>query len=1037
MILHSTIKHFLILVVLLVTVPVAAQQPAFKCTRLTNVDGLSDNMVFCALQDRHGFMWFGTRDGLNKYDGYKFTVYRHNATDPSSLSDGGVYTLFEDSGGNLWVGTHTGGLNRFDRETGRFIRYGFSSGESIGQISSICDDIQGNIWFTTSPPITRLYKLLFPSGTIVNYEHSDDDPWSINSPLINYVCRDSTGKMWVTTHLGFNQYDYQRDGFINHQNNPAYRHRLGSSNSLRANKNNSFWICDTTDRVVYVSYTGNGFTYKTIFPNTASRLPGNNGRCILPDRSGSIWFATVGNGIARIDTVLGQYTSLPQQENAYYNIPSKRIFDLYEDRSQNIWVCTDAGIGKLSRQTQYFHHFDDQSGLSHRDVRSITRDYRGALLVGTAGGGLDRILDNSLQQITPIAPYTQSFRARTINTIYSDKRHTLWLGTNTGLYTMGQGAGRYHLSPMGLYGQRIWSMLEDSNGNFWVGTLHGGLICINRGKVVYYLRRKDNLNPYAHTSVFSLLETPDGILWIGTNDGLYKFNTHTSEWKHWLYKADNAPGLTNNDVWCIHESRDGTIWLGTSGGGLNALNPRTGSFTHFTEDDGLPSNIICAILEDDHQNLWVSTNKGLARFNIRSKNITSFGIGDGLFISEFHFKTCFRDTDGTMYFGGVGGYIHFHPDSISNNSNAPQMAFTSFKVFDRELATDTAIAYKREIKLDHTSNYFTVEFTALDFSNPVKNHYRYRLMEFDDHWRETDGSRPYASYTNIPPGEYVLWVQGSNSDGVWNSAGVSLFIVVQPAWWQTWWFRVAAAFGVVVLVVSFTWWRYRSLKQRNEVERRLVESQLQALRSQMNPHFIFNSLNSILHFITTNDPETAHVYLSKFSKLIRAILEDSRSEFISLEEEVRVLGLYLELEALRFDNQFSYEIIVDPDIDLQTQQIPPMLLQPHVENAIKHGLIHTVPDGRLEISIRRQGDIIVCSVSDNGIGRERSQALKQQSLYKHVSQGIGLTKDRIAILNSIHSEHYGVEINDLTNGNGTSSGTRVDIRISSFSQEPE
>lgn len=1011
-------------------------------------------------------MWFGTRDGLNKYDGYKFTVYRHNPADSGSLSDNAISCLFEDSRGNIWAGTHRGSLNMFNRSTNTFSHYypgsKLSQENALGEIAVICEDLKGYLWFTSSPPNTGLRKLDPRTGQVYHYIHDPSDPHSISSNDATYVCRDSMGVIWMGTfNCGINRYNEKDDNFTNYRTQPEYGLKVtGKIQQLHAYQNQSFWIGDWSAYISLLVLSKNQ-AHRNRFTSTYMPLREGEERItsLLQDRSGQIWIARLG-GIYFLNKTNGLITPITLTLAGSSDIAANNVSNLYQDHNNNIWICTVSGVLKIHFQSRYFQHFQLPSpNFQAVNVRSIFKQDNNTLWIGSEGNGLYKINPLSISILHATSPYQSKFRINTINTIYQDSEKKIWCGTNAGFLLVDSVNNKLHtfLPSQSQREMRIWSIIEPLPDMLWCGPLRRGLQKIdiknrkathysyldNRvftdkyggvGKNSLYQQEYDiNLGVESRTnnSIFSLLRDSKGQIWVGTNRGLYKVAPSQKTVVHYKHTDNDSSSVSPYDIWYIHESHDGTIWLGTSGGGLNALNPRTGTFAHFTENQGLPSNIICGILEDEHHNLWISTNKGLARFNTRSKSITSFGIGDGLFISEFHFKACFKDTDGTMYFGGIGGYVRFHPDSITANSKAPMMAFTSFKVFDKELLLDTAITYKREIQLNHTNNYFSVEFTALDFSNPLKNNYRYRLIGFDEQWRETDGSRPYASYTNIPPGEYVLWVQGSNSDGVWNSAGISLFIVISPAWWQTWWFRTAVILSLMIIVASLAWWRYRSLKRRNEVERRLVESQLQALRSQMNPHFIFNSLNSILHFITTNDPETAHVYLSKFSKLIRAILENSRSEFISLEEEVRVLGLYLELEALRFDNQFSYEIIIDLDIDLQAQQIPPMLLQPHVENAIKHGLIHTVPDGRLEVRIRRQGDIIICSVTDNGIGRERAQALKQRSLYKHVSQGIALTKDRIAILNSIHSEHYGVEINDLTDDSGISAGTRVDIRVSS------
>lgn len=1027
---------------------VKAQQPAFRCTQITTEDGLSDNMVFCALQDRQGFIWFGTRDGLNKYDGYKFTVYRHNPKDSTSLSGNSVSCLFEDSKGNLWVGTGGMGLNKLNDQKQTFTRYKHIPGNprSIceGKIDQICEDNDGMLWIVTALPTPHLQKFNPGTGAFQTYKPSGDK-YSISSNLVTSVCKDSLGALWIGTfEKGLNRYDKTLDGFINYHTCPSYGFKhTGNIVQMYVDREKDFLVQDTTLTISLLKqYAPNSFRREGMKTHEYSIQDVSSITTLHRDRLGYIWAGSTEAGIYIINWDKTSYLHYTSEPKGGSSISNGQIMHITSDNSDNIWICTADGVYRFHHQTRYFQHFGFQYiekspstqtvQVFESSVRSLRKDSEGTLWVGTSGQGVYKTDAHGRKHIRMHSEARNDFDANTINLIYQDSHKNLFFGTNAGIHKANVKKTRLEYSPLDITGWRIWSLLEDKRGNLWIGSLHEGLTKID----VHYRSGTRMLQSHSNTeirwgqsNVFAIYEDRKNNLWFGTNQGLHKLNNRTQQWQPYTSDIKNPFSISSHDIWYIHEAHDGIIWLATSGGGLNRLDPTTQKFTHITQEDGLPSNIICAILEDKHGNLWISTNKGLARFNPKTHEVRTFGVNDGLYISEFHFKTCFQDTDGSMYFGGTGGYVHFHPDSIAANPRAPKMAFTSFKVFDKELQLDTTLPYKKVITLSHTNNFFTAEFAALDFSNPVKNQYRYKLEGVDEQWRETDGRRPYASYTNVAPGEYTLHVQGSNSDEVWNTEGIRLMIVIEPAWWQTLWFKTAILLCAVLLIAVAVWWRYRSLQRRNEVERKLVESQLQSLRSQMNPHFIFNSLNSILHFITSNDPETAHTFLSKFSKLIRAILEQSKSEFIPLSEELYVLELYLELEALRFDNRFCYSITVGDDIDVEEQQIPPMLLQPHVENAIKHGLIHTVSDGKIEIVIRRENDSVVCSVIDNGIGRHRSQKLKSNSLHKHVSRGTALTQDRLDILNTLHSEKYGIAIEDLTDDKGSSRGTRVDVKI--------
>lgn len=1039
------ITIFLSVLLLPSTMYIKAQQPSFKCTRLTTDDGLSDNMVFCALQDRYGFMWFGTRDGLNRYDGQKFTVYRHIAQDSSSLSDNSISCLYEDSKGNLWIGTQQGGLNKFDRTTSSFVRYTHDSLKTStinrGQVAVICEDSLGYLWVTTAYPNPSLQRFNPRKGTFRRYFHNASDRYSISSNLISGICRDSTGALWIGTfNQGINQYDFEYDRFINKHTFPGYGEKFTGKYiiSLRTASAGNFWVTDTTYSIHQLTVKEHVSQRVSFRPREFTISEVGSVRGFVQDQHQYLW---VGIDDAGLYVIAPNLTDYYHYRSTYASAPyglSSRIRTIVIDRDYNIWIGTDRGINFFHHQTRFFKHgfdhYPDPQQTEPSEIRSIWKDGN-TLWLGTAGKGIYCLSYPYYKNYKLFnASNATALYSNTVNIIYPQYNgKTVLIGTNEGIYKQSR-RGTFHYLPLRINGWRIWSILQDKNANLWVGALHEGLSQLNHKTGSAHTYFHDYPIPgtlWGATDVFALHEeTHHDLLWIGTNQGLYCYNQRTKQFNHYAHRDGDPTTLSHNHVWYIHQTKDGKLWLGTSGGGLNAFDPKTGKFRHFLEKDGLPSNIICGILEDDHGNLWISTNRGLSKFTPSTGQFRNFGIGEGLFISEFHFKTCFKEDNGTMYFGGVGGYVAFHPDSIAINTTPPLLAITSFKVFDKELHLDTAITYKKEVVLEHNDNFFSIEFAAMDFANPVRNQYRYKLLNYDEQWRSTTGERPYASYTTVPPGTYTFLLQAANSDGVWNKTGIRLSIVVLPAWWQTLWFRTALGAFLLLMLVALGYWRYKHVQHRNQMARRLVESQLQALRSQMNPHFIFNSLNSILHFITTNDADTAHSFLSKFSKLIRATLEHSRNEFILLAEEVQILSIYLELEAMRFDHQFAYELVVDPSIDVYAQQIPPLLIQPYVENAIKHGLIHTVENGKISVIIRREEQHILCSVIDNGIGRQRAQEIKQQSAHRYVSRGISITKDRLDILNSIHSERYDVEIKDLADSSGSSRGTRVDIRIS-------
>ncbi|MDB5035841.1 MAG: signal transduction histidine kinase [Chlorobi bacterium] len=1022
-----------------------ARQNNLRFDRITSEQGLSDNYVLCSMQDRYGFMWFGTRDGLNRFDGYRFTIYRHDPADTSSLSDGSVNTIFEDRAGNLWIGTHGRGLNLFDRVHERFIHvpqplYDRRVGDP-GNVTAICEDPLGNLWVVTASTLTRL-----DAGRehYTVYHHNPADPHSLNSNNVTTVTCDRHGTIWVgTKDHGINRYLPERDGFINDGDDPHYSHdRLGSITTLSPDPNGSVWVRGSSATgaklTVIDGNGGNVEDYRRSHPELAQLQP-LAPSCLYWDRDGLLWIGTWSGGLSLLDrSDLSSFVNSPCDP---HSLSSNSVFCICADGSGNLWIGTDHGICKLDRRSWSFEHFLydplNSRGLSTSRVRAICEEPNGRLWIGTAGGGLDR-LDPGASAFTHYTSVTDDARTlseNTVNTIYRDGDGVIWVGTNHGLNRFNAATSTFtrflnsqgdHRT-IGIAG--VWSIMEDRDRNLWVGTLGGGLNRLDRrtGTFSHFYHDPADPSSLVDNNILCLLEDERGI-WIGTDVGLDRFDRATGRFTHML---DRDPGGKNHldRVWYLHEDAAGALWIATSGGGLCMYQPRTGAFTRYTERDGLAHNIVCGILEDGRGNLWISTNKGLSKFDPRTGKFKNYGMSDGPYLLEFHFKTCFRNRSDALFFGGTDGVIRFHPDSITDSRYAPNVVLTSFRIFDQQVRLDSSIGLKKEVHLDHGSNFFTIDFASLDLTNSLRNQYKYRLEGFDAGWRETDGSRPYASYTNIPPGRYTLHVMGSNCDGIWNGHAATIDIIVEPAYWQTWWFSTSAAllgcsllgFGMVA--------RTRSVRRKGFLERKLVESQVTALRAQMNPHFIFNSLNSILHFVVGHDAESAHIYLSKFSKLIRSTLENSESESITLAEEVDALRFYLDLEMLRFDNRFSYEIIIDPMLDLRDVTIPPLLIQPYAENAIRHGLAWRHDGGLLNIDICRSGDRVICSVTDNGIGRKKSRELNGLRSPDHRSRGMSVTRDRLYVLNALKGGEFGIEVTDLTDSTGHAAGTRVDIHI--------
>jgi len=408
---------------------------------------------------------------------------------------------------------------------------------------------------------------------------------------------------------------------------------------------------------------------------------------------------------------------------------------------------------------------------------------------------------------------------------------------------------------------------------------------------------------------------------------------------------------------------------------------------------------------------------------------------DGVQGNEFNAGAYFRNRHGEMYFGGMNGFNVFYPSEITLNRIPPRMVFTGLRVLND--LVDTDIEDGEIIRLSYTENFFSVEFSGLDYTNPSKNLYRYKLDNYDDGWVFANAGQRRAEYRKVDPGTYHFLVTGSNNDGIWNPTGISLTIIISPPWWKTWVFRLLLILLLAALLWSIIILRIKSIKKKHEVDKKMLfiekqvfELEQKALRLQMNPHFIFNSLNAIQNFVLINDTDKAVNYLAKFSHLMRMILANSTASFITLKDELKALTYYMDLEKLRFDNKFDYLITRDPSIDEEFVEIPPMLFQPYVENAIIHGFVNSPMPGLLDISLKRMSaGTLLCVIEDNGIGREKAIEIREKSGIKRQPRGMSITQERIEIFNKQSRQNFSVRIIDLKDGKGEPTGTRVEFTI--------
>ncbi len=839
---NVSVKRFVVLCIFLnSTFPAFTQDLALKFEHLTSEQGLSQSQIPCILQDSKGFMWFGTRSGLNKYDGYNFTIYTHDAKDPNSIGDNYVKSLVEDSYGNLWIATQGGGLTMFDKNRKNMVTYRHDQNPSSiasNQLNHLAIDRNGDIWIAMSE--NGVDRFDPKSHVFTHYSHQTGDRKSLSSNSVNVVMMDSDGNIWIGV----------QDGglnLFNRQNQSFTSFLLDSLNTGLSGSNSVSTVYEDSRKRLWIGTRGGGlflFDRKSgelrLFVHDAAdnnSLSFNMILSLQEDDKNNLWIGTENGGISIMDLTTEKINSYKHDDIDKTSLNSNSIHSLTKDSRGNMWIGTYTGGVNLfnldANKFTHYRHTTSSSSLSDNNVLRIFEDSRKDLWIATDGGGLNLMnrKTGTFKHYKHDQAGKKSIGGDHVLQVIEDHERNLWIGAwGEGITVFNRKEDKYSYykndpdDPSSLSSNNAWTMLEDRDQNIWIGTHGGGL--------ELYDKKKNNFRHYRHDindpsslggeSINVLFEDTDGNLWIGTNGGgLDKFDHRKESFTHFVQK-DSVNSINGNTIQSIYQDKIGNLWIGTFTG-LSKLDPKTGKFTTFTIDDGLPSLVIYGILEDDNRNLWLATGRGLSRFNPLSKVFRNFDVADGLQGDEFK-PACYRSVSGKFYFGGINGFNEFFPDSIKENNYDPAIVLTDFQIFNAPVKTlrdsrgiDQAVDQTQEIVLSYKQSVITFGFASLNYTSLEKRKYAYRLQGFDKDWNFI-GTKHSATYTNLDPGKYTFIVKGLDNSRKWSAVELSLTVTVTPPYWQTWWFRV----GMVSFIAGCVGWslivRFRAnMKQREKL----------------------------------------------------------------------------------------------------------------------------------------------------------------------------------------------------------------------------
>ena len=996
-------------------------------------EGLAQSQVYMMIEDHNGYLWMGTQGGgLSRFDGREFETF----TVKGGLINNYVTAIYE-ANELLYIGAKNGMSIFNGRE---FRNYFVSKKEDIA--------ITAFHWYDGKLLVGTNRGVYEFDGTDFIYSKKYNGGRKTN---VFSFFEDSKKRLWVGTRKGARMYDgysqviYQgKDGFTS-----------GEVTSICEDDKGSIWL--STYVGIYV-FDGKYF----LNLNTQDGLSSNYLNDVICDQKGQIWLASQDKGIS----IWNPADSTITQLNAEAGLCNDNVKVILQDSWRNIWIATSGG-GVCKYTGQQFLHLNISDRPADNLVYSLCQDTSGTLWFAAADDGIVRMDSSGFTKFGGSEGFTNS----KTKAMLKDSKGRLWFGTNDKGLAYFNGTSfeflKYKNQPLGRFAK---DLLEDEAGNVWLASSNEG---------VYKIRPRDSTIQVPVISIDTLYFNDSIVLQQDTllNDSLvFRYDVekitalnksinalHLDRLGRLWYASrlegvgyynangvvnfDQRSGLPANDIRSIVEDEKGHLWIGTAGYGIARINIYSDSLAVriYNENDGLSSANIYLMEFDDKGDLWVGCGRGVDRIALDEeqnfKSIKSYGKADGFLGVETCQNAVIKDREGNLWFGTIDGVTKFLPGTKTINLIPPKLQMIDVVLDDEPFETSAYRdwigrnnIFKKGLELPHYKNKLSFEFLGINLSNPQKVEYEWMLEGSDQSWSKRS-PKSSITYSSLPPGEYVFKVRAYNEDLIHNDPPLEMSFCILSPIWQRWWFITAAVFLLASILGLFFRARVNQIRRkakaqqdRLEIENNLLQLEQKALQLQMNPHFIFNALNTVQSLFMSNDQEAARQLLSKFAKLMRSILENSRVAQIPLQKEIDLLDNYLAIEQFSRPGKFDYTIDVDADLDTEEVNVPPMMIQPFVENAVIHGVNHLKSNGLIQLNFRKDKDYLLCTVRDNGIGRKASAKLKEQNARKHTSVALDVTKERLEFLNQ-NSSNKSLIIKDLDDVDKSVSGTEVLLRL--------
>lgn len=1004
-------KKLLFLVILLSCTVARPHTGDFKFKHVSVSDGLSNSQITGIAQDHQGFLWFGTADGLNRFDGYQIKVYKTDSDNSNSLIHNSIFSVFVETNGNLWIGTHRG-ISRYQPQTDSFTNYLLNDQDlhtnRANHVDAFVEDSEHNLITCAEDGYIYKFDREMNKFTLLD---------TVQFGTIRALLVDQQDQLWVGSDSNVFRYDWK--------NKDVERLNLNLSRNRTYERYYVQTLCEDGDDIWIGMISGGTLVYnkraRTVRQIKFAFYKENDVDYIFKENNHEIWVATKG-GLKLYNKQTDAFSTFRYNRYDKFTISDDSISEIYQDKQGNLWFGTLlAGVNLLVQNKQFYHYREDSympGGLTKSTVSAIMEDNNENLWIGYFTDGIDVLNRKTGQKVTydynPDNP--GSLGASSVQCIFQDSFNIIWVGTYLGgLQKFDPKTHTFHAykhnpkDPYSISSNDVRSIIEDQQHNLWLVTQSAGINKFERSTGRFYGYRADYsnlMNSLLDDWPFMLLMDFKSQIWIATPTGLSRLNDDYTTFTNFQSEEDDENSLCNDFINYLFQDSDRNLWIGTIDG-LNLFNPESNSFKRYTVKDGLPNAMINGILEDGHKNLWISTNGGLSRFTPSTGEFRNFDVADGLQSNEFLVRSCYKNKRGEMFFGGVNGMTAFFPDSIRDNPFIPPVMITDFRLFNESIPLNRFMSETgknnlkenelSEIILKHHQNVFEFEYVALNFHQPEKNQYAYMMQGFDKDWIYCNNQRQ-ATYTNLNPGEYTFRVIASNNDGIWNMKGVSLPVKILPPFWKTTLFRILGIAFFILVVLAFIRTRTNNIKQQN-IRLEVVNQQLKneigeriRIEGQIKESLIEKEvLLRELHHRVKNNLQIIRSLITLQSKHINdkkalAAFDDISKRIFSMSlvhEKMYKSNNFVDInfrdyiESMVRELFYSYEITGNVKLDLSIQDISlgldvaipcGLVINELVTNALKHAFSNN-SNGLLRIHLQKLDDnFMQLTVSDNGKG---------------------------------------------------------------------